>query len=203
VIPVVGTVRPMDDTEQEAPDQAASDTQTDDSTDGGSPAQTVRVPNVSANAKSGLDHTIIGSNALAAADDDQGDDAETTAPSDDAPADMPTGDQDAALAWIAEAQDSDTAKERADAVWKAYAQPGDGDDSDLAKALRSTVYGNADPAPTPPADPAPGEVTTTAAAPASDQGSDPGTETPAPVNTDDAPKPDEGQTSGTDTPPAG
>lgn len=127
------------DQEQAAPEAAEQDS--DQTADEGSPAQTVRVPNVSANAKSGLDHTVIGANALADddSDDDQADDSEPDEDGEDEG--PPTGDQDAALAWVREAQDSDTAKQRADAVWSEYGE-GQGDDSDLAKALRAAVYGD-------------------------------------------------------------
>jgi hypothetical protein len=115
VIPVVGTVRAMDTTEQQADPQ-----QTDDAQDGGSPAQSVRVPNVSPNAKSGLDHTVIGSNALADA-----------------------GDRAEALAWVTAGEDDDETRERADAVWAKFSD----DDAEsetnaaLAADLRSAVYG--------------------------------------------------------------
>lgn len=127
------------DTDQE---QAAPEA--DNSSDGG-PAQTVRVPNVSPNAKSGLDHTIIGANALADTPQDTADDA------DDDP--RPDGTLDDNIAWIKAAEDSDTARDRADRVWAAFVKDGDGDNEAdneaLATALREAVYG-------PPADPAPG-----------------------------------------------
>jgi hypothetical protein len=133
------------DQEQTAPEA--------DDTTSGSPAQTVRVPNVSPNAKSGLDHTIIGSNALdsAGAADDDTDPFDH--PGDDS---MPRGDLDAALAWVGEAEDSDTAKARADAVWLAYGQ-GDGNgapaagpaNDGLAEALREAVKGKSATAPDP------------------------------------------------------
>lgn len=118
----------MTDTEQDTAPEAAEES--------GTPAQTVRVPNVSPNAKSGLDHTIIGANALAGA----GDDADPfDHPGDDS---MPQGDAEAALRWVTSAEDSDTAKARADAVWGKYGDPADSEgSSDLDTALRSAVYG--------------------------------------------------------------
>lgn len=128
-------------TEQAPPE--ADETSSDDATEG-RPAQTVRVPNVSPNAKSGLDHTIIGSNALADAGEEHEPDDEAQDDGDDG--DVPQGDLDAALAWLGEAEDSDTARERADAVWKVYRQGDDPDDSpanaDLATRLRAAVYGD-------------------------------------------------------------
>lgn len=122
----------MDTEEQTAPEA-------DDTTDSGTPAQTVRVPNVSPGAKSGLDHTVIGSDALAPPQDDEDDDQGDDEPDGDP---MPDGDLDARLAWVGEAQDSDTAKARADKVWAAHQDDTDPEaNGRLASGLHTAVYG--------------------------------------------------------------
>lgn len=55
------------------PDQEQTAPEADTSETSGSPAQTVRVPNVSPGAKSGLDHNVIGSDALTSPEDDDSD----------------------------------------------------------------------------------------------------------------------------------
>lgn len=71
-----------DQQEQTAP---SGDQQSDDS---GAPAQTVRVPNVSPGAKSGLDHEVIGSDALDPSSNDDSTDTD-----DDGDSDQQSGDQ--------------------------------------------------------------------------------------------------------------
>lgn len=128
------------DTEQE---QAPEAEQTDDN---GAPAQTVRVPNVSPGAMSGLDHQVIGSNALAPQEDDGDEDAEPEAEEPDTDP-MPDADVDAKLAWVREAEDSDTATARADKVWTFGTDPEPSEEykATLAARLRAAVHGEPDP----------------------------------------------------------
>jgi hypothetical protein len=123
-------------------DQEQTAPEADDSSEqSGTPTQTVRVPNVSPGAKSGLDHTVIGADALAPPEGDDEADQDDEEPDPDP---MPDGDLDARLAWVGEAQDQDTAKARADKVWAAHE---DSDDPEatgrLASALHAAVYGKA------------------------------------------------------------
>jgi hypothetical protein len=124
-------------TEQQNPPEA-DDTTSDDATEG-RPAQTVRVPNVSPGAKSGLDHTVIGSDALAGAGE-QDEEPDTEDDGDDP--DVPQGDLDAAVAWVKDAEDSDDTKARADRVWKVYANGEGSNDGTVAAALQVAVYGD-------------------------------------------------------------
>lgn len=116
------------DQEQTAPEA--------DTTDTGAPAQTVRVPNVSPGAKSGLDHIVIGSDALAPTDDDE----QALADEEDHGEPEVPDDAAEALTWVQAAEDSDTAQERADLVWAKH-----GPDSELATALRAAAHGDDDP----------------------------------------------------------
>jgi hypothetical protein len=132
------------DQEQTAP-EAADETS-------GTPAQTVRVPNVSPGAKSGLDHTVIGADAL---DPDTADDAdEPTSPEEPDTEALPDGDVDAKVAWVDAAEDQDTASSRADKVyaWAAESGPSPEYLSDLSAKLRRAVYGEPETKPESAAD---------------------------------------------------
>jgi len=117
----------MTDEEQTAPEA-------DEQQDAGAPAQTVRVPNVRPGAKSGLDHTVIGSDALAPDVDD------------DEPLEVPDGDLDSQIAWVAAAEDQGEAHDRADAVYTKQEDDGaDGGSLEaLSARLREAVYGTGD-----------------------------------------------------------
>jgi hypothetical protein len=132
----------MDTTEQ---DQAAPEA--DDSEQSGSPAQTVRVPNVSPGAKSGIDHTVIGSDALAPQGDDDDSDSGDGGGADDGASDLPDGDTDAHVAWVNEAETRDEARRRADLVYANAEKAGTSDElGELASRLHTAVYGKSDPA---------------------------------------------------------
>lgn len=116
----------------------APDGATDSSADEGHPAQTVRVPNVSPGAKSGLEHIVIGSDALAP--DEDTDESDTGEPA----VNLPDIDQEGRVAWVADAEDQDEARERADAVWAEYKADETVDHEALAASLHSAVYGKPD-----------------------------------------------------------
>lgn len=116
-------------TEQEPAPEA------DEQQESGAPVQTVRVPNVRPGAKSGIDHIVIGSDALDP-DASMGEEAEEEADTDP----MPEGDFDARMAWVREAEDQETASARADKVYDAYRD--DDTVTDLGAQLRAAVYGD-------------------------------------------------------------
>lgn len=105
----------------------------DSSETSGAPAQTVRVPNVSPGAKSGLDHTVIGSDALTP--DDSGDDEV-------AELEVPDGDLASRLEWVAAGEDQAEKSARADALYGHEQEVGDTDMEELSTQLRIAVYGD-------------------------------------------------------------
>lgn len=148
------------------------------------PARPVRVPNVSPNAKSGLDHEVIGSAAVDAYDSEFGapDEADDQGPG-PSNIEVPAGDLDSRIAWVGEAEDQDEAAARADAVYSHEADAGDTDLEDLGTRLRTAVYGDAADQHTPePADPPQGDENAAQGAQEGDDG------TPAPDDPTAAPQ---------------
>jgi hypothetical protein len=104
-------------------------------------APPVRVPNVSAGAKSGLDHEVIGANAQEAYDVNQALAAEDASP-DTEPVTVPAGTTEERLAWVSEADDQDDRVARADAIYQHGVDSGSSDAelAEVAAGLRAAVY---------------------------------------------------------------
>ena len=105
----------------------------------------MRVPNASPGAKSGLDHIVIGADALEDGPAHESELEPTAADGDGVHreqdvTDVPKGDLPAALAWVSAAGDQATASARADEVYGTYAATEDEDT--LAASLRTAVYGD-------------------------------------------------------------
>lgn len=122
----------------------------------------IRVPNVRPNARSGLSGEVIGSDAITAYEENLRLAAEgqpitgtvhTGGPNEGLlpPIDqssgtllVPAGDLDSRIAWVAEAETSDIAGERADAIWQHEQTTGDlsaEEMNDLAARLATAVHG--------------------------------------------------------------
>jgi hypothetical protein len=105
-------------------------------------APPVRVPNVSAGAKSGLAHEVIGANAQAAYDENQ----RLAAEQEPDAITVPAGTMEERLAWVSSTEDPDERGARADAIYQHEVDTGSSDAqlAEVSAGLRQAVYQDQD-----------------------------------------------------------